>query len=195
MINYKEEWRKIQGYEGLYEVSNLGRVRSVDRIAHRTDGIDMFRAGKMLTARKKESGYISVDLWKNNKGKLAYVHRLVATAFIENPNNLPVIDHLNCDKADNRPENLEWVTIAENNRRATNVRVKNNKKDSKVIVKPKRQKKTTRKVIAAINLKTGATTSYNSMRAAERALKLANGSVSQGIKHDWHYGGYKFELI
>lgn len=195
MTNYKEEWRKIQGYEGLYEVSNLGRVRSIDRIAHRVDGIDMFRAGKMLTTRKKDNGYIYIDLWKNNKAKLAYVHRLVATAFIDNPNELPVIDHLNCDRADNRPENLEWVTITENSRRAANARVKNNKKDSKVIVKPKIQKKTTRKVIAAINLKTGAITRYNSMMAAERALKLANGAVSQGIKHNWHYGGYKFELI
>ena len=195
MDNYKEEWRKIQGYEDDYEVSNLGRVRSVDRISHRTDGVDMFRAGKILSSQDNGCGYLIVNLYKHNKGKLHYVHRLVAQAFIRNSNSFTVVDHINSVRDDNRAINLEWVTTAENNRRAIKVKISNNKKDSKTIIKPVGKGKTVRKLVKATNLKTGATFMFNSMRSAERNLHLSNGMVSQGIKHNWHYGGYKFELI
>lgn len=195
MDNYKEEWRKIQGYEDNYEVSNLGRVRSIDRISHRIDGADMYRAGKVISSQDNGRGYLMVNLYKYNKGKRFYIHRLVAEAFIPNTNNLRAVDHINSNRIDNRPTNLEWVTTAENNRRAAALRVKNNKKDSKTITKPTGNGITVRKVIKATNLETGAAFMFNSMRSAERNLHLANGAVSQGIKNNWHYGGYKFELI
>lgn len=195
MDNYKEEWRKIQGYEDDYEVSNLGRVRSVDRISHRIDSVDMFRAGKILSSHDNGRGYLIVNLYKHNKGKLHYVHRLVAHAFIRNSNSFPVVDHINSVRDDNRATNLEWVSTEENNRRATKLKISNNKKDSKTIIKPVGKGKTVRKLVKATNLKTGAAFMFNSMRSAERNLHLANGAVSQGIKNNWHYGGYKFELI
>lgn len=195
MDNYKEEWRKIQGYEDDYEVSNLGRVRSVDRISHRIDGTDMFRAGKILSSHDNGRGYLMVNLYKYNKIKRFYIHRLVAQAFIRNSNSFTVVDHINSVRDDNRAINLEWVTTAENNRRAIKVKISNNKKDSKIIIKPVGKGKNVRKLVKVTNLKTGLITKFNSMRAAERALKLANGAVSQGIKHNWNYGGYKFELI
>lgn len=195
MDNYKEEWRKIQGYEDDYEVSNLGRVRSIDRISHRIDGTDMFRAGKVISSQDNGRGYLMVNLYKYNKGKRFYIHRLVAQAFIRNSNSFPVVDHINSVRDDNRAINLEWVSTEENNRRATKLKISNNKKDSKTIIKPAGKGKTVRKLVKATNFETGAIAIFNSMRAAERALKLANGAVSQGIKHNWHYGGYKFELI
>ena len=190
-----EIWKDVQGYEDLYQVSNLGRVRSVDRIAYRSDGIKMFRAGKVLKLRRKDNGYIVADLWKNNKGHGKYVHRLVAQAFVPNDYELPVIDHLNCVRDDNRPANLEWVTYSENNRRAAAIRVYSNKKDSSIIKRPENNGKTTRKVVQGKNIETGTVITFNSMRAAERKLGICNGSISQGIKHGWKYGGYEWSLV
>ena len=121
-----EIWKDVQGYEGLYQVSNLGRVKSVDRVVHRSDGINMFRTGKIKNAHDNGRGYLVVSLYKHNKGQFNYVHRLVAQAFIANPDNLPAIDHLNCNRADNKVTNLEWVTYSENNYRSGAVRHKNN---------------------------------------------------------------------
>ena len=99
-----EEWKSIPGYEGLYEVSNLGRVRSLDRY----DGRNHFRKGKVLSLVKNTDGYLKVLLKCNTKCKTITVHRLVAQAFIPNPDNLPIINHKDEDKTNNRVENLEW---------------------------------------------------------------------------------------
>lgn len=91
-----EIWKDVKEYEGLYQVSNLGRVKSV-----RKNVI-------MSTPKNLKDGYLRVNLKRNGSQKQCLVHRLVATAFIENPNNLPFINHMNEDKCDNRIENLEW---------------------------------------------------------------------------------------
>lgn len=102
----EEIWKNIKGYEGLYQVSNLGRVKSLD---YRHTGKE-----KVLTVGIKD-GYFIVNLWKNRRGKTTKVHRLVAEAFLPNPENKPHIDHVNTDRTDNRVENLRWCTIQENN--------------------------------------------------------------------------------
>ena len=105
-----EEWRDIIGYEGLYMVSNLGRVKSLERY----DSGGRKIKEKVLTGTIDKKGYIIVDLTKNNKGKKLKVHRLVAEAFIPNPEDKPFIDHINTIRDDNRVENLRWATHKEN---------------------------------------------------------------------------------
>lgn len=104
-----EEWRPIEGYEGLYEVSNTGRVRSLDMYVKIGYGNYRLHKGKVISLLKKgEYGYIQVNLCYNGKLYKKYVHRLVAQAFIPNPDNLPEVNHKDEDKTNNSVENLEW---------------------------------------------------------------------------------------
>lgn len=111
----KEFWKPVVGYEGLYEVSNMGRIRSLDRI----DSLGRKIVGKIKNQRNDLDGYKHVDLFKNGKAKTAKVHREVAMAFIPNPENLPQINHKDEDKANNRVDNLEWCTPGYNNNYGT----------------------------------------------------------------------------
>ena len=102
MLENKEIWRDIKGYEGKYQVSNFGRVWSIIN-------------QKMLKQQMAGSNYLRVYLrTKNGKTKQEYVHRLVALAFVPNPDSKTQVNHLNEDRTDNRAENLEWVTQEEN---------------------------------------------------------------------------------
>ena len=108
-----EIWKPVKGYEECYEVSSLGNVRSLDRYVMCGKQYCLFK-GKPIKAFLDSKGYLMVDLCKNGQGKLHLVHRLVAEAFIFNPNNLPCIDHINTIRTDNRVENLRWCSYKEN---------------------------------------------------------------------------------
>jgi len=97
----KEIWKDIQGYEGLYQVSNLGGVKNI-------------KYGRLKKILINSNGYYIASLYKNNKLKQKRVHQLIAIAFIPNPNNYKEINHKNGIKLDNRIENLEWVSRLEN---------------------------------------------------------------------------------
>ena len=103
-----EEWRPIEGYEGLYEVSNTGRVRSLDRYVKSKGESYRLHKGKMLSPVIKDNGYLQLKLYCNGKLYKKYVHRLVAQAFIPNPDNLPEVNHRDEDKTNNRADNLEF---------------------------------------------------------------------------------------
>ena len=103
-----EEWRDIKGYEGKYQVSNLGRVKSLK------DSHGNYRE-KILSNTPTKDGYLTVGLYKKGKSKPYKVHRLVAEAFIENTNNHPIINHKDENKQNNRVDNLEWCTYQYNN--------------------------------------------------------------------------------
>lgn len=112
----KEIWKDIEGYEGLYQVSNLGRVKSLDRLVKTNiNNVEerLFR-GKELSYDIGKNGYVYVCLFLNGKGKRKSIHRIVAEAFIPNPDNKPQVNHINTIRADNRVENLEWCTHTEN---------------------------------------------------------------------------------
>ena len=115
-----EEWKAIKGYEGLYEVSNLGRVKSLERKVKHPIVREKTIKEKILKYNIDNNGYLYVTLYKDGKSKSFKVHRLVAIAFIPNPNNKPDIDHINTNKKDNRIENLRWVTKEENMSNQTN---------------------------------------------------------------------------
>ena len=122
-----EEWRDIEGYEGLYQVSSEGRVRSV-------------RNQKLMKPKTDKKGYKVIQFSVNGEKKGFKVNRLVAQAFIENPNNLPCTNHKNCITDDNRVENLEWCDYLYNNHYGNRIekasgKMVNNPRISKVVYK------------------------------------------------------------
>ena len=108
-----EIWKPINGYEGKYEVSNLGRVRSLDRVLYQKDShggmMTKHYAGQIVVPADNGNGYKIVML-RSMKRDPRYVHRLVAEAFVQNPNGYAEVNHKDYDKANNSADNLEWVT-------------------------------------------------------------------------------------
>ena len=108
-----EVWKDIKGYEGLYQVSNFGRVRSLDRYVEQMDRwgniASRLYKGKVLSQKISKSGYSQVQLFcARKRGKSAYVQRLVADAFVPNPDNFPEVNHIDENKSNNNSVNLEW---------------------------------------------------------------------------------------
>jgi hypothetical protein len=108
------EWRDISGYEGSYQVSNDGRVKSLARVVIRKDGRKQSVVEKILSASLNDKGYLHLSLLKNGKRKSAFIHKLVAITFIENPNGYRVVRHLNDIKTDNGVDNLAWGNHRDN---------------------------------------------------------------------------------
>lgn len=115
----EEIWKDIEGYEGLYQVSNLGRVKSLERKCKVLNGYRTVNE-RIRSLNKNRYGYITVSLNKNNKTKICTIHRLVAIAFIENPENKIQVNHIDGDKSNNTVDNLEWVSQEENMQHAVN---------------------------------------------------------------------------
>ena len=101
-----EIWKDVVGYEGYYQVSNLGRVKSLNYRGSKKE--------KILATNLERTGYVRTHLCKEGQHKTIRIHRLVAEAFLPNPDNKNCIDHINTNRADNRVENLRWVTHEEN---------------------------------------------------------------------------------
>lgn len=120
-----EEWKNVKGFEGLYQVSNLGRVKALAK---------EWYSGNRNSLRKKEEillkpcsntrGYLAVTLSKNSKHKMFRVNRLIAQHFLPNPENKPEVNHINGIKTDNRVENLEFCTRSNNMKHAFNTGLK-----------------------------------------------------------------------
>jgi hypothetical protein len=120
----EEVWKDIEGYEGYYQVSNLGRVRSLDRIVPHKIYKFMNAKGKILCPGKVGVGYYTVALCNNSKPKSMFIHRLVAEAFISKTSKTNDVNHKNGIKTDNRLENLEWCTRSENTLHAFTIGLK-----------------------------------------------------------------------
>lgn len=110
----EEQWKDIPGYEGMYQVSNFGRVRSLDRVVEKQGRLHHIK-GRILRQGKTHCGYYIIGFSKEDKRTYSSVHRLVAELFIPNPNNYPCVNHMDEDKTNNRAENLEWCTHLYNN--------------------------------------------------------------------------------
>jgi hypothetical protein len=114
-----EEWKDIAGYEGLYQVSNLGRVKTLERVRVGTNpyetGYTRCYKEKVLKPLTGRNNYFAVNLYNDGFSKTYDIHKLVASAFIPPVENKPEIDHINRDCYDNRLENLRWATRSEQN--------------------------------------------------------------------------------
>ena len=153
MENINEIWRPIKGYEGLYQVSNLGRVKSLNYNHTGNEGI--------LSPRKNSCGYYNVILHKNKDKKSFRVHRLVAQAFIPNPNNLPEVNHKSEEKWLNTVENLEWCDKSYNVNYGTH-------NERMLKTRNKRGGKTAERLIAQITLDGKIIKIWPSIMEAER---------------------------
>ena len=171
----EEIWKDIKGYEGLYQVSNMGNVRSLNY--HQTGQIQILRPWATT------GGYLRVNLRKDGKGKNQAVHRLVAQAFIPNPNGFTEINHKDEDKTNNRMENLEWCDRIYN----LNYGTRSERSAHARRNHPRRSKQ-------VLCVETGAV--YPSGREAERKTGLFNGSISKAClgKHKTA-GGFHWEYV
>lgn len=180
----KEVWKDVVGYEGIYQISNLGRVKSLEREVN----IKLFNIGwskrKIPESIRKQTifknGYAGVQLHKQQKLHLGLTHRLVAQAFIPNPGKKPEVNHKNGDKLDNCVENLEWVTRTENDSHSRQI-LKNVCGE-----KPKR----------VLCVETGII--YNSTGEASRNTKANQGAICCVANHKKYYktaGGYHWEYV
>lgn len=161
-----EIWRPIVGYEGLYEVSNLGNVRSLDRVVKQAccDGslVKHTYRGRVLKPVVHTAGYCEVTLSRGREKINHLVHRLVAEAFIENPHGLPQINHKDENKTNNRAENLEWCDQRYNNNYGN------------------RQKKVNDKIstpIYQIDLKGNIVARHETIADASRKTKIPYGNI------------------
>lgn len=113
-----EVWKDIEGYEGLYQVSNIGRVKSLEKYVPGKNGCKQVRRERILNCSVNGSGYPHFSIYKDGVVKTVLVHRIVASAFLDNPLQLPEVNHIDGDKTNNRSENLEWCTEKQNVRHA-----------------------------------------------------------------------------
>ena len=112
--NEVEVWKDIPGYEGWYQVSNMGRVKRIKKPLVTHGKRVAVEGERILKPSKAGRGYVKVKISNGIESKYFNVHRLVAKTFIPNPENKPQVDHINRDKTDNRVENLRWATNSEN---------------------------------------------------------------------------------
>lgn len=109
----EEIWKPIKNYEGLYEISNFGKIRSLDRTVPIRNSTKFIK-GSLRKPQKKDNGYLFVILYKDSKSKNHYIHRLVAKNFIDNPSLKETVNHIDGNKENNNINNLEWSTRSEN---------------------------------------------------------------------------------
>lgn len=122
-----EIWKDVVGYENIYQISNLANVRSVDRVVLTRRGPKKYKS-KLLTPHIANSGYKEIRLNNSDGGKTYLLHRLVALAFLENPDKCKIVNHIDGDKTNAIAENLEWCDYSKNNKHAYDSELNTNKK-------------------------------------------------------------------
>lgn len=180
----KEIWKAVKGYKGFYEVSNMGNVRSLDRIVHHSRNFTRFQKGSVLTIRTNTTGnYSSVMLHKDNKIKHVKVHRLVAEAFIENPHGYREINHKDENKQNNNVDNLEWCTRLYNEHYGTKHERCLKNTDYKAIAKKNS------KAVLQLSLDGEIVKKWSSLAEIRRTLGFSSGNISMRCN-----GRYKHPL-
>lgn len=180
-------WKSVKGYEGLYEVSDDGFVRSLERMTTGKDGVSKpvhsrtLRLNPSMITKRHPNAHYTVELWKDNKRKRMSIHRIVGEAFISNPEGKPQINHIDGNPSNNHISNLEWCTNSENMKHAYELG----------LAKPRGMKP-----IKGTNLITGNILYFGSVAEASRFFDVTEGSIKAPLKG---YGrskngcGYKWE--
>ena len=158
MRSENEIWKPVVGYEGLYEVSNYGRIRSVDRVVFQQGRNQLYR-GRIMATFINNSGYEAIRLSKGNKKKGMLIHRIVAEAFLPNPNSHPYVNHKDETKTNNSADNLEWCSLEYNVNYGTSTRRRSIKMGKRIY---------------AYSLKGEFLATYFSIREAERVTGVKN---------------------
>ena len=178
MTEEKEVWKDIAGYEGLYQISSLGNVKSLNY--NRT------KKERILTPGKRGSGYLFVCLCKVGKSKKFNIHRLVGDAFIENPKNFPQVNHIDEDKTNNCVDNLEWCTAKYNMNFGT-------RGARDLETKKLRNRKNAEKSVLQFTKDGKFVNEYHSISEAERNTGIYQSNIVQCCKNRKRYksaGGY-----
>lgn len=182
-----EIWKDIKDYEDYYQVSNMGRVRSLPRWIYYSDGRKYFYDGVLLKQKHDHSGYCQVELTINSKLKTCKVHRLVAEAFIPNPNNLPQINHKDEDKDNNCVDNLEWCDSDYNSKYGTKI-----ERGHETLIK------TRGKPVIFTKLSTGEKFIFPAINIGIKELDLDPRTVCRILKKEPYYKtikGYSVEYV
>ena len=166
-FDIEEQWKDIAGYEGLYQVSSYGRVKSLHRYGTK---------GGILKPGLSNNKYLIIILSKNNKIKINLIHRLVALHFIVNSNNKPQVNHKDGNKQNNYYKNLEWCTYSENTQHAYDTGLK------KITIK---QKESYSKKVYCPELDQ----EFNSTREVERKLNINQSNISACCKGRYNFAG------
>ena len=168
-----EEWRDIKGYEGLYQVSNTGKVKSLGNGKSNNSNNNKER----ILKGKEDKGYLKVNLYKDGKRKSYLVHVLVATAFLENPEGYTELNHKDEDKTNNCVENLEYCSRSYN----VNYGTRNKKAGKRISEKNTNNPKLSKPVIG-INKISGLIVEFPSNREASRQLGINSSSICSCLK-------------
>lgn len=164
-----EEWRDIHGYEGLYQVSSFGRIKRLKGVTARKNGYKIPIPERILNGSKNYYGYKQISLSKNREKKRFMIHRLVATAFISNPEEFPIINHKDENKINNHVDNLEWCSYAYNNTYGGLTQRRNaTKKERHSLCKPVQQYSLDGKFLRE----------YYSIKEASEVLNLSDTTIS-----------------
>lgn len=187
--------RPVVGYEGYYEVDQFGRVYGMGRVITVKDGDRVYEkplSGKQMKQRMHSAGYKTVALTKNGKTKAQFVHRLVAEAFLPNPDGLPMVNHKDEDKTNNFIENLEWCTVSYNNtygnaveRRAKKIRGRTSEKRKAVIQRELDG--------SFVDWHESLTKAAKKINGCSSALSLAcKGKRNTAYGYRWEYDAYEY---
>lgn len=180
-----EIWKDVTGYEGLYQVSNTGHVKSLKRTIIRNNGRTLAVKEKILGVFPDGRGYSIVFLSKNGETKHFFMHRLVAEKFIPNTENKPQVNHIDGNKTNNCVENLEWVTGSENMYHSYKIGL------HKRLSPPKGKDSPYAKAIIQLDRDGKEINRFSSIKDAERETKISNGSISSSARgYQKTAGGY-----
>lgn len=191
----QEIWKNVQGYEGLYEVSNIGRIRSIPRKGS-------FKNKHILKQVKNRCGYLMVHLCKNNKGKTVAVHRIVATTFLKNSQNKRDVNHIDGNKENNSVLNLEWTTHKENMKHARKHKlipisdkvIEQGRTIGKKYGKTNGRKRA--KKVIQYNKSNEVLNIWDSLTEASKNVKISISEISRCCNNKKEYaGGYKWNFI
>lgn len=186
----KEIWKDIFNYEGLYQVSNTGKVKSLERKSF-NGHVLITNKERFLKFGNNGNGYLFVNLSKDNTQKRLYVHRLVAFAFIPNPLNKETVNHKDGNKLNNCVENLEWCSQKENNQHARRTGLIKITEETKKKISASKRGKLNPHHKRVICLETGII--FDTIKQASDSLGFHKTAVSNAILNNRKSGGYHFK--